>query len=502
MSKGKRYESEGKLNYQKVFAVIIAILVIIMCIFIVNKVLKQREDIQKEYEYFALYSANKWGIINQEGETVIQPSYQEMIVVPDEKKDVFICTYNVNEETGEYKTKAINSKNEEIFTKYEQIEALENIDETGILWYEENVLKVKQNEKYGLIDLNGKELLPCEYEEIEPLKGIENSLIIKKDGKVGISNNKGNIIVEPNYKEVRNLGETYKDGYITIDEDGKYGLISTTKKQLLANEYEKIEQIYMPNYYLIKEEGKTKLINTSGEIILEDGFEDIKSSTTSGIIFTQNGLYGEMNTSKEVTIEPKYQDLKEVKEGVYIAKQNDKYGIIDKDTTTKLDFNYTSIKYNEKAQLFIAEDVEYKTSIIDTNYNVKITGILSEFNEEQSYIRMRIGDEYKYYNFACEEKSNTEILTENTLFLTKKDGKYGYVDKKGNIVVDYIYDDATEQNKYGFVAVKKDGLWGAIDKEKNIVIEPKYNLENNLTINFIGKWHLGEDINMNYYCDK
>lgn len=148
MSKGKRYESEGKLNYQKVFAVIIAILVIIMCIFIVNKVLKQREDIQKEYEYFALYSANKWGIINQEGETVIQPSYQEMIVVPDEKKDVFICTYNVNEETGEYKTKAINSKNEEIFTKYEQIEALENIDETGILWYEENVLKVKQNEKY------------------------------------------------------------------------------------------------------------------------------------------------------------------------------------------------------------------------------------------------------------------------------------------------------------------------------------------------------------------
>lgn len=83
--------------------------------------------------------------------------------------------------------------------------------------------------------------------------------------KSRISNNKGNIIVEPNYKEVKNLGETYKDGYITIDEDGKYGLISTTKKQLLANEYEKIEQIYMPNYYLIKEEGKTKLINTSGE---------------------------------------------------------------------------------------------------------------------------------------------------------------------------------------------------------------------------------------------
>ena len=30
----------------------------------------------------------------------------------------------------------------------------------------------------------------------------------------------------------------------------------------------------------------------------------------------------------------------------------------------------------------------------------------------------------------------------------------------------------------------------------------KYNLEDNLVIEFIGKWHLGEDLNMNYYCEK
>ena len=28
-----------------------------------------------------------------------------------------------------------------------------------------------------------------------------------------------------------------------------------------------------------------------------------------------------------------------------------------------------------------------------------------------------------------------------------------------------------------------------------------YNLDNNIVINFIGKWHLGQDINMNYYCE-
>ena len=96
----------------------------------------------------------------------------------------------------------------------------------------------------------------------------------------------------------------------------------------------------------------------------------------------------------------------------------------------------------------------------------------------------------------------TEVLSSNTLFVSKKDGKYGFVDKNGNVVVDYIYDEAQEQNSYGFAAVKKDNLWGAIDSKGNVVVEPKYNLEDYLIIDFIGKWHLGQDINMNYYCEK
>lgn len=502
MSRGKRYETEGRLNYQKVFAVIIAIAVIIMFIFIVRNILKDRKETNKEYEYFALYSANKWGVINNDGETVIQPSYQEMVVVPDKAKDVFICIYNINEETGEYKTKALNSKNEEIFTQYEQIETLENIDKNDNIWYEENVLKVQKNGKYGLINLEGKEIVSCEYEEIKALEGIENSLLITKEGKVGLVNNKGNIIIEPNFKEIKNLGETYKEGYITIDEQNRYGLVSTTKKQLLENNYEEIEQIYLQNYFLIKENGKLKLINSSSETIIENNFDNIESATKRGVIFIKGNLYGEMNSSGETLIEAKYQYLKEVKEGIYISKQNDKFGIIDQDENIKIAFDYEGITYNEKANLFITEDAEYKTTIIDSEYNVKITGILSEINTEKSYIKMRINDEYKYYDLNCNEKSNIEILSENTLFLNKKDGKYGYVDKKGNIIVDYIYDDATEQNEYGYVSVKKNGLWGSLDKEGKEIIEPKYNLDNNLKINFIGKWHLGEDLNMNYYCEK
>lgn len=502
MSRGKRYDADAKLNYQKVFAVIIAIAVVIMFIFIIKNVLKEREKVTKDYEYFALYANNKWGVINQDGEEIIRPSYQEMIVIPNKEKDVFLCTYDINEQTGTYKTKALNSKNEEILTEYDQIEALENVDENENVWYEGKILKIEKNGKYGLIDFNGKEVLPAEYDEIVTLEGTENSILIKKDGKVGLVNDNGGIIAEVEYKEIKNLGETYKNGYITINEDGKYGVISATKKQILENKYDEISQTYLGEYYLVKESGNQKLIDSKGNIVIEKGFDDVKSKTSNGIIFVKDNLYGEMNSSGETTIEAKYQYLEEAKDGIYIAKKNDQYGIIDQEQNTKLEFNYIGITYNEKAKIYFAEDAEYKTSLIDSNFNIKATGILSEINTEKLYIRMRINDEYKYYNLKGEEKSNTEILEDNTIFLSKKDGKYGYIDKKGNIIVDYIYDDATEQNEYGYVAVKKNGLWGSIDKNGKTVIEPKYDLESNLKIDFIGKWHLGEDLNMNYYCEK
>ena len=176
--------------------------------------------------------------------------------------------------------------------------------------------------------------------------------------------------------------------------------------------------------------------------------------------------------------------------------------MIDSDNNVKIDYNYKSITYVKTANIIEAESEKVETDLYDKNFNLKLSGIVSEINTDQGYMKVRINSDYKYYNFKFEEKKNTEILTNNTLFLAKKDGKYGYVDKNNVVVVNYIYDDATEQNEYRFAAVKKNGQWGSINEDGEEIIEPKYNLDNNFEIDFIGKWHLGQDLNMNYYCEK
>lgn len=504
MSRGRRYDTEPKLNMKKVFAVVIAIAVVIMFIFIIKGLLTNNDEKGKitSETYFSVYKDNKWGVINSTGNYVIDPSYAEMIVIPNNKLGVFVCTYDTNYETGEYKTLILNEKNEQIFTQYDKVEAISNKDENNNLWYEKKVLKVQKDGKYGLINFDGKEVLPINYEEITAISGIENSFKIKKDGKYGIVDNEGKVVIEPQYIDIDILGKDNKSGFIVKGEDGKYGVVDYSNSQILQTKYDSVEKIYGNDLYVVTLEGKQKIVNKENNEVLTSGFDSIKqilANQENAVIFVRNNKYGIMNLTGEILMAAEYDSLEETKMGIFIAKRGDKYGIININKEEKIEFKYTSIVYNEKADIYIAEDGDFNSNILDNNFETKITGILVELNDSKGYLKLRINDEYKYYNFKFEEKQEIDIYPNRTLFLSKKDGKYGYVDKEGKVVVDYIYDDAIEQNDYGYMAVKKDGKWGSINNKGIVVQEPIYNLDDYLLIDFIGRWHLGIDINMNYY---
>lgn len=504
MSRAKRYSNEPKLNIKKVIAVILAIIVIIMFIFAIKTLLSNSKKQGKvtATSYYPVYTNEKWGVINSLGEVVIEPTYNEAIIIPNNKEEIFIITYDVDYTNNTYKTKVVNSKGKEQFTNYNQVQAIENYDESNNIWYEEGVLKVQKEGKYGLINFKGKEILAPQYDEITSIKGIENSLIIKKDNKLGLCNNEGKVIIEPKYNEIKALTKDYKQGYIVTNAEQKQGIISFDKKQILEEKYEEIKQVANNSMYVVKEAGNLKLIDETGLTILENKFDNVEEINTNQIIFIRNNLKGIMNLEGTELVPAQYQELKYTTLEYYIAKKDDKYGIINDKNEEKVPFQYSNINYQKGAKFFqLDTQDQVETKIINNKLEEKLIGIISEINTKKEYIRIRIGQEYKYYNFKFEEKQAKDILTGNTLFLSKKDGKYGYVDKDNQEIVPHQFDDATEQNEYGFMAVKRDGKWGALNKEGVEVITPKYNLEQNLIIDFIGKWHYGVDTNLNYYTD-
>ena len=506
-SKGRRYEGGApKLNIKKVVAVIIAIAVIIMVVIGISKLVKGGGKAQEKTvanAYFTVYTNGKWGVINSKGEIVIEPEYDETIIIPDSTKEVFICTYDVDYTNNTFKTKVINEKGEEVITGYDTVQALENYDESNNLWYENDVLLVSKDGKFGLVDFKGKELLPCEYEEIETLKGVENTILTKKDAKYGLVDNIGSVIAQNEYKAIKPISDRKEDGYIVTDTKNNVGVVSYDKTVAIEPKYEDIKTIYGDGKYVVKEDGKWQIVDKEGNVYLKDQFDEVISINGENVIVEKENQYGVMNLEGDTKIALKYQDMSYLFDENYIFQEDDQYGVMNLSGEVLLKPSYESLIYRQEAGFLEGtKEKQTNTDFIGNDFSVKLSGILSELNTENGYMKIRVDGEYKYYNFKFEEKTNTELLTANTLFLDKKDGKYGYVNKEGIVVVDYIYDDATEQNEFGYSSIKQNGLWGCIDSTGKVVITPAYELENNLVIEFIHKWHRGEDLNLNYYTDE
>lgn len=504
-NKGKRHDEfrTRKLNVKKVIATIIAIIVFIMIIISLKNLLtvdKKNNDVSSLTTYISVLENNKWGVIDNKGNKIIDSSYDEMVVIPNENEDLFICTYDIDYNNETYKTKVLNKDKNEILTEYENVKPVENNDGSNI-WYEKNCLIFNKNEKFGLIDFEGKVLLEPIYDKIYALLGIENSIIIEKDGKKGLANSSaGQVIIEPIYDDIVSLTETYENGYIVKNDQNKYGVISSDKTQILDNKYDEIKKVASSNYYVVVENGALEIINKAGEIVLNSGFDSVEEIQADNFIIIKNGKYGVIDNKGNLLIPTEYNNLKFATPNSLIAEKDGKYGIINKDGSQGIEFKYDRISYINTADFFQAENSDFTTDIINRNLQTVLNSIyISEINIEDGYLRIRQNDEYKYYNFAFEEKTNKEILSTNTLFLVKENGKYGYENKNGDRIVDCIYDDAKEQNKYGFCAVKKDGLWGVLKSDGTVIVKPSKNLDNYLYIDFISEWYRYNDLTLNIY---
>ncbi len=498
MSRGRRYTNEPKLNIKKVIALIVALVVIVMFAIAIKNLLSSDSSANNlvSTTYFLFNKDSKWGVIDNHSKIIIEPTYEEAIMIPNHKKDIFICTYDVDYENNTYKTKVFNAKGKEIYTGYDKVNALENYDENHNLWYEENVLLVQKDGKYGLINFSGKEILDTNYDKIETLKGTKNSLLTEKNGKKGLVNCSGQEVVPNQYDEIKSLGKDTK-AYI-VKQDGKYGICG-----ILDCKYQEIKALNNKEVFCVKENDKYKVINQEEKEIFNEKFDSIESIKDNVIVYKNKEQYSAYDIKENKKLDKTYQELKYTTNNLFIAKSDNHYGIVDINGEVKVKENYTAIHFYEETNTYeLQEKDKTLNTILNGNLEEIANGIVSEVNYEKSFIKMWTEEGYVYYNLNDEKIDSKDVLTNNNLFLSKQDNKYGFVDKQGNVVVDYIYDDAREQNEYGYLAVKKDGLWGCLDKQGKVICEPKYNLDSHLLIDFIGEYYLGEDVNLMYYTNK
>ena len=549
---------------------IVLLIAIVVAIIIAKKITNNNFDYEIEkitsWEYFNLYKDGKIGVINKQGDIIINPEYSS-IEIPNPTKSVFIC-----EDQDE--TVILNEKSEKILTNYDEVSDIK-LNELAIeIPYEKSVLKYKENGKYGLINFEGKKITKANYSSLENLPYKEGEFLVEIDGKYGVINLLGKTVIDCKYDEIkidnyyedegnyRNSGyivgnktdteteymyinyqgkeynkEKYQEleriidiqnkdeVYLIYKENDKYGILKNDIT-ILKNEYDSIEYDDLNNIFITKKESKYGISDIEGNTVISNIYAQMEiegeyiyaqkdkeefifdskgnrkeniefkseysvKDTEYKIVIDQENKYGVRNLENEELIPNDYYYLEHLKDDYFIASgQDGKNGIVNKQGVI------VPLKYDIIQKLKDTDLLEIYISETDDMYiyNIDLERIAymksGKIQEMDQYIKLYSKNEIKYLALNGEEKTNKEVFPENNLYADVKNGKWGFIDKDGNIKVQYEYDEVTEFNEYGYAGIKKDNKWGSVNSDGNIIVEPIYTIaENSTDISFIGKFY-------------
>lgn len=411
--------------------IIIGILILIIIVIVVSLIIyfsnRAKYIFDVEYvsniEYNTVKVEDKYGVIDGNGNIVIEPTYN-VIQIPNPSKPVFICMSNYNTETKEYETKVLNDKKEQVITGYSNIQAIPANSTADGIPFENTVLRYKRDDKYGLISLEGKEITEAIYEEISSVTYKEGMLLVKQDGKYGVININGKVVIKPEYDNI--TVDNYYDvntgyqrtGFIVCsikDEGYRYGYVDYRGKKILDTIYTEVERV-----------------------------TDLEDEKDVYIVAYKDGQAGLLKNKKQI-LDYEYEDIiYYAYNDVFIVQRNGKQGITDRKGKIKIDTKYTNISFGG---IYVnAVDENNETKILDLNGNEVSDGYIAKMPTKD-------GEHYIVYD---------------------EEGIYKIIDNNGNVVVDRSYTNIEEiGDNYYIVANNRNN--GIIDLTGKSLVELRYN---------------------------
>lgn len=314
-------------------------------------------------------------------------------------------------------------------------------------WYQVRTKTIVKNGKMGLFDFTGKELVPCEFDDVYPdLQG----------------------------------------GYYKVENNGKYGLYQPGVGLVVECKYDMIVSRHNScNWFYVKKDGAVGYINNSGEEIIPLVFTNgtlYDNGANSSVIVVEletpkGNLTGVYDSKGKVLVEPRIARQGEFHEGVSVVRKKkdgkDFYFIMD-----------------TQGKETILPNVDY----IDSGYGDFHNGLLSVRNSEKKWGCINSNGElvipFKYEGIGWFYGNCAQVRTENEA------GKsvFRFIDKKGNAITPelesppmsmvYDYKVVGEDTAYEWLPtyddtecyfkICKDGKYGLMNSSGELVLPIKY----------------------------
>ncbi|MEM7101897.1 MAG: WG repeat-containing protein [Bacteroidota bacterium] len=317
--------------------------------------------------------------------------------------------------------------------------------------------------------------------------------IIELNGKVGFIDYEGQVVIEPQFDDAREFSEGmaavkmndrwgYIDLYGKIVVEPSFGMGTGEFKDGLAPA-RVVEGLH--NW-----EGPMGFIDKDGSFEVPAGFEKVKRlSEGLAPVMDENGNWGAIDRYGILKIPFAFEDMGEFSEGLAFAKKDGQYGFIDKKGEIEIPYQFKDASNfaNGVAPVLIAYgEFDRWWAIIGKNGGIiiedgeigNIPANAPEINGGLICILDPSTSRYGYMNSTGEWVITPQFdwaygFSEG-LASVNKDGKWGFIDKKGQTVIGYR--DFEEGSRFinGLAAISINGNWNNyINKKGEFVYRTK-----------------------------
>ncbi len=231
----------------------------------------------------------------------------------------------------------------------------------------------------GLINNKQEVVLPPTYDVIRPFK--DGYAKVAKNKKWGVIDNQGKEVIAPNYDDIGD----FNVGLVWAKKQNNWFLVSGQKEIALPG-ISKIDHIENADFILVQQGNKVGFIDSDGKWLIPATYDDARNFQEGLAPVKLNGKWGYIDTTGKMIIPTAYQDALSFSPEGLAAVKDSKWGFIDKNAKVIIPFQY------------------------------EITAALTFKKQEKGFI--------------------------DGLARVKLNGKWGFIDTKGNLLGNKWFDNA------------------------------------------------------------
>lgn len=324
---------------------------------------------------------------------------------------------------------------------------------------------VSDNDLIGFINKQGEIVIEPQFDDIDDFQyGCfpKQGLNVKREGISYYIDETGNVVNPPQNNKSYDYYEhliVFTDGNIKfkhgkLETDGKWGFKDKQGNIVIAAQFDYAHG-FSEGLAAVRINDNWGYIDTTNRIVIKPKFRDAKGFHEGLAAIYINDKWGYIDTTGRVIIKPKFEDAQEFHEGLAVVMKKGKYGYI-----------------NKKGKMIIKPHYDQADCFIDGLAAVEQHKFMNRgFINKKGYM---VTKDYCVISDFHED-----------LALALINGRHGFIDKSGNIVIqpnsDYSYDDYYNAYPFceGFSKVKINDKYGYINTQGRFVITPQYDYADN-----------------------